>query len=107
MLCSKLRKNNDFIRALAMTTAKVHDSKIDLAEEDEAGYRNKGYSGAKTRTKGDATMKHNVRGNPAKPLWSSTIVNTVMKKLTRFSVNLRRGTNETESRRLVCRLWRF
>lgn len=50
------------IEELAVTTASVHDSQIDLAKEDDIVYRDKGYFGAKTRAKGDATMKRRVRG---------------------------------------------
>jgi IS5 family transposase len=51
------------ITELAVTTAKVHDAKIDLAKEDEIVYRDKGYFGAKTKAQGDATMKRGVRGH--------------------------------------------
>jgi len=60
---TKTETKQGFITELAVTTAKVHDAQIDLAKEDEIVYRDKGYFGAKTKAKGDATMKRNVRGN--------------------------------------------
>ena len=39
------------------STAKIHDNNIDLADEDDIIYRDRGYSGTKTKAKGDATMK--------------------------------------------------
>lgn len=59
----KTETRHGFITELAVTTASVHDSKIDLTNEDETVYRDKGYFGAKPRAKGDATMKRNVRGH--------------------------------------------
>ena len=51
------------IRALQTTTASVHDSQIDLSEEGEVVYRDRGYFGA--GPKGfDATMQRSVRGHP-------------------------------------------
>lgn len=50
------------IEELAITTASIHDSKIDLMNPKDIAYRDKGYFGAKTRAKGDATMKRKVRG---------------------------------------------
>lgn len=50
------------IEELAITTAHVHDSRIDLMKNEDVAYRDKGYFGAKTRAKGDATMKRRVRG---------------------------------------------
>lgn len=59
----KVDTENQFIWAVATTTASVHDSKIDLAEEGEVRYGDKGYSGAKTRGY-DASMKRAARGHP-------------------------------------------
>lgn len=50
------------IEELAVTTASVHDSKIDLMSPEDIAYRDKGYFGAKTKARGDATMKKGVRG---------------------------------------------
>lgn len=61
-LHTKVETNNYFITELAVTTASVHDSKIDLSNEDEIIYRDKGYFGAKSKAKGDATMDRAVRG---------------------------------------------
>lgn len=48
------------IKEVAVTTASVHDSAIDLLKPDEIGYRDKAYTGVKTKAIGDATMN---RGN--------------------------------------------
>jgi len=53
----KIERGSKLIETLAVTTAKVHDNNIDLAEQDEVMYRDRGYSGSKTKAKGDATMK--------------------------------------------------
>lgn len=53
----KIERGSKLIETLAVTTAKVHDNNIDLFEEDEIGYRDRGYSGSKTKAKGDGTMK--------------------------------------------------
>ena len=51
------------IRALQTTTASVHDSQIDLLEDGEVVYRDRGYFG--TEPKGfDVTMQRGVRGHP-------------------------------------------
>jgi len=67
-LHAKVERKQDFITELAVTTAKVHDNKIDLTKEDEIAYRDKGYFGTKPRAKGDGTMKRAVRGKPLTPL---------------------------------------
>ena len=51
------------IRELETTTASVHDSRVDLSEEGEVVYRDKGYFGVKPRGY-DATMRRGVRGHP-------------------------------------------
>jgi transposase, IS5 family len=56
----KVDEKTKLITELAVTTAKTFDGHLDLAEEDETVYRDRCYSGSKTRAKGDATMK---RGN--------------------------------------------
>lgn len=61
-LHSKVEQGNGFIVDIAVTTAHVHDSQIDLTKEDEVVYRDKGYFGAKPKAKGDATMDRAVRG---------------------------------------------
>ena len=55
-----MQKGSKLIEEVAVTTAKTHDNKIDLAGENDIVYRDRGYSGSKTKAKGDATMK---RGN--------------------------------------------
>jgi IS5 family transposase len=59
----KVDPENQFIWAVATTTASVHDSKVDLAKEGEVRYADKGYSGAKTKGY-DASMKRAARGHP-------------------------------------------
>jgi transposase, IS5 family len=53
----KVDMNTKFVTDIAVTTAKVHDGKIDLMNKDDIAYRDKGYSGCPTKAKGDATMK--------------------------------------------------
>jgi len=50
------------IRDLETTTASVHDSRVDLSEEGEVVYRDKGYFGVKPRGY-DAAMKRATRGH--------------------------------------------
>lgn len=54
---TKMQKGSKIIEEIAVTTAKTHDGSIDLACQDEIIYRDIGYSGCKTKAKGDATMK--------------------------------------------------
>ncbi len=56
-LHTKMQKGSKIITEMALTTASTHDNKIDLADENEIMYRDRGYSGSKTKAKGDATMK--------------------------------------------------
>jgi IS5 family transposase len=57
---TKMQRGSKIITEVAVTTAKVHDSKIDLASPEEIIYRDTGYTGVKTKAKGNASMK---RGN--------------------------------------------
>jgi len=51
------------IRALEVTPASTHDSQVDLSEEGEVIYQDRGYFG--TESKGfNATMQRGVRGHP-------------------------------------------
>ena len=53
----------DLVRAVVVTSASVHDSRVDLSEPGEVVYRDKGYFGV--QPKGfDATMRRGVRGHP-------------------------------------------
>lgn len=61
-LHTKMELGNDFITEFAVTTAKVHDGQIDLSEENEVAYRDKGYSDFPTKAKGNGSMKKTVRG---------------------------------------------
>ena len=56
-------KNFGLIRRIKVTTAKVHDSQMDLANEGEVRYVDKGYFGAKTKGY-DAAMRKATRGHP-------------------------------------------
>jgi IS5 family transposase len=51
------------IRRICVTTASVHDRQVDLANEGEVRYGDKGYSGAETKGY-DASMKKATRGHP-------------------------------------------
>jgi len=53
----KIESKNKLILKIGLTTAKTHDGNVDLAEEDEIILRDRGYSGCKTKAKGDGTMK--------------------------------------------------
>jgi len=52
---------NNFIWKVETTAANVHDSQVDLANEGEVRYGDKGYHGAKTKGY-DASMKKAARG---------------------------------------------
>ena len=54
---SKMQRGAKIITEFAVTTAKTYDGHIDLADENDVMYRDRGYSGSKTKAKGDATMK--------------------------------------------------
>jgi len=54
---TKVQRGSKIIKEVAVTTAKTHDGKIDLAMPNEIVYRDKGYTGTKTKAKGDGTMK--------------------------------------------------
>lgn len=56
-------EENHFIWRVKTTTASVHDSQIDLAEEGEVRYGDKGYHGAKTKGY-NASMRRAARGHP-------------------------------------------
>ena len=53
---TKMQRGSKIIEEVAITTAKTHDGNIDLAKPDEINYRDRGYSGCKTKAKGDASM---------------------------------------------------
>jgi transposase, IS5 family len=56
----KTELKTKIIRELAVTTASVHDNKIDLLKPGEVGYRDKAYTGVKSKALGNGSMK---RGN--------------------------------------------
>ena len=53
----------ELIRELETTTAKVHDSRIDLSKPDEIMYRDRGYFGGQCKGH-NATMNRATRGHP-------------------------------------------
>jgi IS5 family transposase len=57
---TKVKRGSKIVEALAVTTARVPDNAIDLAKPEDIIYRDKGYTGTKTKALGDGTMK---RGN--------------------------------------------
>lgn len=54
---TKVDVGTKLIDEVAVTTAKTHDNKIDLAKNEEICFRDRGYSGSNTKAKGNATMK--------------------------------------------------
>jgi IS5 family transposase len=63
----KVDEENNFIWKVETTTASVHDSQVDLAEEGEVRYGDRGYHGAKTKGY-DASMRRAARGHPLSAL---------------------------------------
>ena len=59
----KTDTENNFIWKVETTVANTHDSKVDLANDGEVRYGDKGYHGAKTKGY-DASMKRAARGHP-------------------------------------------
>jgi transposase, IS5 family len=57
---TKIQRGSKMIKELAVTTAKTADNAIDLATANDIMYRDRGYTGTKTRAKGNGSMK---RGN--------------------------------------------
>jgi IS5 family transposase len=53
----KTDKETKIISEVAVSTAKTFDGNVDLAENDEIMYRDRGYSGCKTKAKGNGSMK--------------------------------------------------
>lgn len=56
----KIDREFQLIRLYETSTASLHDGQVDLANEDEVVYRDRGYTGKSTKAKGNASMK---RGN--------------------------------------------
>jgi len=54
---TKVQRGSKIIKEFAMTTAKTHDGRIDLATSEEVVYRDKGYTSMGTKARGDGTMK--------------------------------------------------
>lgn len=57
-------KENQFIREVATSTASVHDSQVDLSDEGQTVYRDRGYYGVKPKGSMDKTMKRATRNHP-------------------------------------------
>ncbi len=55
-------RDYELIRRFKTTTASVHDSYVDLTEENEVVYKDRGYFGAKTKGY-NVTMKRAVKGH--------------------------------------------
>jgi IS5 family transposase len=62
-LHSKVDMDLGLIRELETTTAAVHDSQVDLSNEDEVVYRDRGYQGVEPRAY-SATMRRGARDHP-------------------------------------------
>lgn len=57
-LHTKVQRGSKIITEIAVTTAKVHDSNIDLGNEnDDVLYRDKAWTGVPTKAKGNGNMK--------------------------------------------------
>ena len=56
-LHTKVESKSKLITEMAVTTARVHDSKVDLTNPDEIAYRDKAYCAQKCKAKGNAAMK--------------------------------------------------
>lgn len=54
---TKIQRGSKLIEEVAVTTASTHDSQIDLADEEDIIYRDKAYTGVKTKAKGNGSMK--------------------------------------------------
>lgn len=53
----KVDDKSKLITDVALTTAKTFDGNVDLANEDDIVYRDKGYSGCNTKARGNGSMK--------------------------------------------------
>lgn len=77
---TKVDCDGQFIRNYEVTTASIHDGDIDLANKEEVAYRDRAYTGKKTRAKGNASMK---RGNL-----------TMKQKMRNFRISRKRAVGE-------------
>ena len=57
-------KENQFIRSVATSTASLHDSQVDLSEEGQTVYRDRGYFGVEPMASMDKTMDRATRNHP-------------------------------------------
>ena len=56
----KVDTDHHLIRDVEVTTASIHDGDIDLANPDEVVYRDKAFTGKKTKAKGNGSMKRGI-----------------------------------------------
>lgn len=75
---TKLDRDYGLIRELETTTASVHDSQVDLSQEGEVVYRDKGYQGAEANGYA-ATMKRAARDHPLS-IWDQLRNRRIAKK---------------------------
>lgn len=54
---TKMQRGSKLIDEVSVTTVSTHDSQIDLADEEDIIYRDKAYTGVKTKAKGNGSMK--------------------------------------------------
>lgn len=52
-----MQRGSKKITEVAVTTAKTHDSKMDLASPEEIIYRDTAYTGVKTKARGNGSIK--------------------------------------------------
>lgn len=57
-------KENLFIRSIATSTASLHDSQVDLSEQGQMVYRDRGYFGVEPKASMDKTMDLATRNHP-------------------------------------------
>lgn len=57
-------KENQFIRSVATSTASLHDSQVDLSEQGQTVYRDRGYFGVEPKASMDKTMDKATRNHP-------------------------------------------
>ena len=55
-LHTKLNRGSKIISEIAVTTASVHDSEVDLAIPEDIIYRDKAFTGTNSKAKGNASM---------------------------------------------------
>jgi IS5 family transposase len=74
-LHTKVNRGSKIISEIAVTTASVHDSEVDLATPEDIIYRDKAFTGTNSKAKGNASM---VRGKLS--IWGKLRNKRIMKK---------------------------